>query len=242
MGKNIIRRTGIIMVLSGGIFILGAVIYSGHSEIMSRIFSGHLSAKERTPLVVIDAGHGGFDAGKIGTGGTKEKEINLQVSLKIQRNLERLGIRTEMTRTDDGGLYDETSENKKKEDMKARVDKINASGAMLAVSIHQNSFTDSRYSGAQVFYYKGSREGETLAKLIQNSLISRVQPENTRQIKENNDYYILKNSRIPVVIAECGFLSNPEEEALLMQDEYQEKIAWAVTIGILQYIELQNAG
>lgn len=188
-------------------------------------------------IVVLDSGHGGFDPGKIGITGAVEKDLNLAIALKVKRNLEHQGITVVMTRDGDYGLYNENSSSKKKEDMRARVNLINQSGAVLAVSIHQNSFTNSSYDGAQVFYYTGSAQGEQLAKSIQQSFITYVDPENHREAKANSDYYLLKNSAIPAVIAECGFLSNPDEEALLMTDEYQEKVAWAIYMGILNYMK-----
>lgn len=186
--------------------------------------------------VVIDSGHGGNDPGKVGIHGEKEKDINLAIAKKLQRNLEHQGFHVMMTRTDDNGLYSEGSENKKREDMKRRIEMMNTSGAVLAVSIHQNSFTDSRYKGAQTFYYKTSEKSRGLAQYIQESLIENADGENTRQAKENDSYYILKKSEIPAVIVECGFLSNEEEAAKLCDENYQEKLAWAIHIGIVQWL------
>ena len=172
----------------------------------------------------------------VGLHGEKEKEINLSIAKKLQRNLEHQGIRVVMTRTDDNGLYSAGSANKKREDMNRRVEMMNMPGTVLAVSIHQNSFTNSKYKGAQVFYYKTSEKSERLAKTIQQSLIENADSTNTRQAKENDSYYILKKSEIPAVIVECGFLSNEEESAKLTNEIYQEKIAWAIHIGIMRYL------
>ena len=186
-------------------------------------------------VIVLDAGHGGFDSGKVGANGSLEKEINLQITEKCKKYLEQSGYKVVMTREDDNGLYDEASSNKKREDMNARVNLMNTSEAVLAVSIHQNSYTGAACSGAQVFYYTGSESGKQLAGYIQDSIIVRVQPRNTRQIKANSDYFILKHSKVPTVIVECGFLSNTDEEQRLCDDTYQEKLAWAITMGIVQY-------
>lgn len=186
--------------------------------------------------VVIDAGHGGGDPGKVGVHGEEEKKINLQIAQKVKRNLEHQGIHAVMTREDDNGLYSAQAANKKREDMNKRINIINGSNAVLAVSIHQNSFTDSQYKGAQVFYYETSENAKAMAELIQKSLIQNADSENTRQAKANDSYYLLKKSEIPMVIIECGFLSNENEALKLSQDSYQEKLAWAVHLGIMQYI------
>lgn len=198
------------------------------------VFHG-LNGKMQT-VIVVDVGHGGYDPGKIGVSGSKEKDLNLEIALKLKRNLEHQGMTVILTRDGDYGLYSADSSNKKREDMRERVKIINQSGAVLAVSIHQNSFTDGKYSGAQVFFYKGSKEGEKLAKYIQQSFALYADETNQRQEKANSDYYLLKNSEIPMVIAECGFLSNAAEEAKLLTEEYQEKVAWAIHMGVMQYL------
>ena len=190
---------------------------------------------ENQKIIVLDAGHGGFDSGKVGVNGSLEKELNLQIAEKCKKYLEQSGYKVVMTREDDNGLYDVSSKNKKREDMNARVNIMNTSDAMLAVSIHQNSYTGAACSGAQVFYYNGSEAGKQLAGYIQDSIIVRVQPQNTRQIKANSDYFILKHTKVPTAIVECGFLSNADEERKLCDDTYQEKLAWAITMGIVQY-------
>lgn len=186
--------------------------------------------------VVVDAGHGGSDPGKVGVHNEEEKKINLAIAEKLKRNLEHQGIRVVMTRKDDDGLYTAGAPNKKREDMNRRIEIINGSGAALAVSIHQNSFTDSKYKGAQVFYYEASEDAKAMAELLQKSLIQNADGTNTRQAKANDSYYLLKKSEIPAVIIECGFLSNGEEALKLSEDSYQEKLAWAVHLGIMQYI------
>lgn len=199
------------------------------SESSGRTKSGELT-------VVIDAGHGGDDPGKIGVNQAEEKDINLAIANKLKKNLSHQGIRVVMTRENESGLYSSGSKNKKREDMNKRVEIINSANADLTVSIHQNSFTDGQYKGAQVFYYTGSEEGELLAETLQDSLIENADRENHRVAKANSDYFILKNAKVPTVIVECGFLSNAEEAQKLCDDAYQEKIAWAVHLGILRYL------
>ena len=204
-------------------------------ERLAAVFSGRTN--EEGPVVVIDAGHGGIDPGKVGTSGIPEKEINLAIAQKLQARLEAEGIRVVMTRTEDNGLYSEAAANKKREDMQARVRMIEEANPVLAVSIHQNSFPDDDCKGAQVFYYKDSEESKRLAEILQGKFPEVLKDGNTRQAKANNDYYLLRKTSCPIVIAECGFLSNPAEEALLSTAEYQEKVADVLYQGIKEYLD-----
>lgn len=182
-------------------------------------------------VVVLDAGHGGDDPGKVGINGALEKEINLQIAEKVKGLLEDKGYEVIMTREDDVMLCDGASDNKKREDMKARTDLINETKPFLAVSIHQNSYTDPGVAGAQVFYYSGSEIGETYANLLQNALLE-IDEGNNRQAKANDSYYLLKRTEVPTVIVECGFLSNLEEAQKLSEDDYQNTISNAIVHGI----------
>lgn len=186
--------------------------------------------------VVIDAGHGGIDPGKIGINGAEEKDINLQIATLVRRYLELQDVEVIMTRETDDGLYDANASNKKVQDMKRRIAIIDETAPALTVSIHQNSYPEEYVKGAQVFYYTGSTEGQKLADFLQESLVERLDPENHRQVKANDSYYLLKKTPTPIVIVECGFLSNSEEAARLCDKSYQERVAWAVHIGILQYL------
>lgn len=187
--------------------------------------------------ICIDSGHGGNDPGKIGVAGTKEKEVNLAIALKLKKSLEKQNIRVIMTRTDDRNLADANGTNEKTSDMKNRVAKMDFEQPDAVISIHQNSYTDSTAKGAQVFYYSESKEGKKLAEVLQKSLIENADPENHRMAKANTSYYILKNTSAPTVIVECGFLSNPEEERLLNTAQYQEKLVDALQKGICEYLE-----
>lgn len=186
--------------------------------------------------VVIDAGHGGDDPGKIGVNQLLEKDVNLSIALKVRQYLEAQGIRVVMTREDENGLYDSGVSNKKVQDMKRRVALIEETAPAITVSIHQNSYPEEYVHGAQVFYYENSRDGQLLAQLLQSQLVEKLDPENHRQIKANDSYYLLKKTNIPIVIVECGFLSNQTEAKLLGQEEYQDRVAWAIHMGILQYL------
>ncbi len=193
--------------------------------------------KEEGLTVVLDAGHGGTDPGKIGVNGEKEKELNLEITMLLKEKLEKQGIQVVLTRDSDGGLYDEQSNNKKVQDLQRRCELIHKTSPRCAVSIHQNSYTTPEVKGAQVFYYTNSAEGKKLAEGLQTALVEGVDPENHREAKGNTSYYLLKKTDVPLAIVECGFLSNPEEARLLATKEYQEKVAEAVCTGILKYLE-----
>lgn len=194
-------------------------------------------AKSTTPCIVIDAGHGGIDPGKIGINNALEKDINLEIALKLAEKLKDAGIKIVMTRTDDTGLYSESSTNKKVEDMQERCKLIAEAEPVFTVSIHQNSYVTEDIKGAQVFYYGQSEIGKELAETLQECLISLVDPDNHRQAKANESYYLLKKTTSPTVIVECGFLSNSEEAALLITSDYQDTLVDAIYQGIFTYLE-----
>lgn len=202
------------------------------------VTAGNVSAKQEkeTPCVVIDAGHGGWDPGKVGINGAQEKDLNLQIAFLLKQYLEAEDVKVVLTRESDEGLYDEGASNKKVQDMKRRVELIDETAPVLAVSIHQNSYQEEYVHGAQVFYYTGSTEGKELAELIQSELVEKADPENRKQIKANDSYYLLKKTGTPIVIVECGFLSNGAEAEKLCTQEYQERIAWAIHMGVMRYL------
>lgn len=191
---------------------------------------------EQKNCIVIDVGHGGFDSGKVGVNGELEKDINLQVALKLKDTLEAKGMQVVMTREDDQGLYDVDARNKKAQDLQRRCELINKENPLMTVSIHQNSYTSPQIKGAQVFYYTTSKESQTLAETVQKTLIEKVDPQNHRQAKANDSYYLLKKTESTIIIVECGFLSNPEEAQKLTDESYQQQIAEAVCDGIFQYL------
>lgn len=181
-------------------------------------------------MIVIDAGHGGFDPGKVASDGVEEKEINLAIAKQLSGYLTQGGAQVVETR-----ISDEALSQSKRDDLNKRVKIANAGNVDLFVSIHQNSFPKGSAKGAQVFYYKGSENGKRLALSIQNRLREVVDVQNTRVPKENTNYYVLKEAKIPSVIVECGFLSNLDEHDKLLSEEYRQKIAWAIYMGILDY-------
>ena len=190
-------------------------------------------AKKETILVVIDPGHGGNDPGKVSGDGVLEKDVNLEISFTLKEELEVRGVNVVMLRETDTNLTTQGATNKKSSDMKNRVAIINESNPDVLVSIHQNSYTDPSVRGPQVFYHSVSSESEIFAKHLQDKLKS-INPEYAREAKSGDDYYILNKSICPGVIVECGFLSCPEETALLTSKVYQKKIASAIADAICE--------
>ena len=220
MGKK--AELFLLLLLIAGLLMAG-------TNLQKYVASDRVETEEKK--VVLDAGHGGRDPGKIGVGEVQEKDINLKIAKKIREKLEERGIRAVMTREKDETLAPAGSANRQVEDIKKRVERIDGENALLAVSIHQNSYQDPKVRGAQVFYYQHSTEGKEAAAILQEALI-RMDPEHPREAKANGTYYLLRRTQTPTVIVECGFLSNPEEAKLLASEEYQEKIAEAVAEGI----------
>lgn len=188
-------------------------------------------------VVVIDAGHGGADPGKVGINQALEKDVNLAIAKLVEEKLRSEGVTVVMTRGTDQQLGDAEGGSQKAADMRERCRIINESGAACAVSIHQNSYTDPSASGAQVFYYETSAEAQSFAAMMQEKLAEALDPDNHRECKGNTTYYVLKKTSIPIIIVECGFLSNPEEADLLLTADYQERVAQAVCGGILEYLD-----
>ncbi|MDI9510192.1 MAG: N-acetylmuramoyl-L-alanine amidase [Clostridiales bacterium] len=190
--------------------------------------------------IVIDPGHGGRDPGKVGVNQALEKDINLAIALRLRDLLEQNDINVILTRTEDVGLYSESDSNKKRVDLNKRIEIINTSDALFAISIHQNSFSGESVKGAQVFYHAESDQGKLLALTLQEQIKETINDGNHRKAKSNTSYYMLKHTSCPLVIVECGYLSNRRESELLIQEEYQEKMAWAIHLGILEYINKTN--
>ena len=225
------RRMGLLMA---GLVLVAAVVCGrngGVREAASKQ-ANHTDSRR----VIIDAGHGGDDPGKIGVDGVQEKDLNLKMALALRDLLEQQDVEVLMTREDAGGLYDERTSNKKVQDMRRRCELINREKPACVISIHQNSYHEESIHGAQVFYYKTSKESGELAKILQKELVRVVEPTNHRQAKANDTYYLLKKTEAPTVIVECGFLSNWDECAKLQNEEYQAKLVWAIQMGVLKYL------
>lgn len=210
----------------------GLIICSRH--LTKYVLTDKVETKKNT--VVIDAGHGGSDPGKVGVNDALEKDINLEIARKLKKLLEKKGIHVIMTRKEDKALGGGQRGSQKVQDMRERVKLINKNKPELAVSIHQNSFHQADVHGAQVFYFKHSAEGEKYAGIMQEVLRT-VDQGNTKQPKADDTYYLLKKTETPIIIIECGFLSNPEEAEKLTTKEYQKEMAQAIADGITACLE-----
>ena len=218
-----------------GVFVLvfGFAFISDKKEIVPTVT---LPVSGKT--IVIDAGHGKPDEGAQSNSGTTEAETNLKIALKLQNLLEQSGSSVILTRSDENEIYDldaKTLKQKKISDIHNRVKIGNESSADIFVSIHLNKIPQQQYDGWQTFYNAESAEGQKLAVSIQNNLNDAIQKENNRVAKTIDNVYIIKHVEIPTTIVECGFLSNPDEEKLLLEDEYQNRLAWGIYNGIIDY-------
>lgn len=207
---------------------LTARSYADIAEITRETFSFAVNQR----VVLIDAGHGGWDPGKLGTVGEDEKDINLKIADNLQTYLENSGGVVLLTRNNDEALG-----NRKRDDLFKRKELGNTSRADVVVSIHQNAYPSRSVKGSQVFYFKTSDKSKVLAECIQKRLNTFADIGNRRIAKENGDYYMLKQTNAPAVIVECGFLSNRSDEKRLNTQQYQEKVAWAIYTGIEDYFE-----
>lgn len=227
----IMKRNYFNLIFLCTILIICRILSPGGIEVIKSM----INPANQEIIVVIDAGHGGFDPGKIGVNKVLEKDINLSISLKLKALLEQDNIKVIMTREDDKGLYNANDRDKKRTDMQRRVSIINSSKASIAVSIHQNSFSQESSKGAQVFYHQRSEKGKILAEILQEQLKETIGDGNHRIAKGNGSYYMLRNTNCPLVIVECGFLSNWREANLLKQEDYQQTVAKGIYLGILKY-------
>ena len=221
-----------IMELLFALAVLAGLLFAGDKV---RTYVSVQQENVRRNLVVLDPGHGGKDPGKVGADKELEKDINLAISLKVREKLEEDGMEVVMTREEDVMLSDGDADNKKLEDLNSRIGIINEQQPAIAVSIHQNSYSDPAVRGAQVFYFTHSDKGKQAAEALQKELLEFDQ-ENTRDIKANDTYYLLKKTEVPTVIVECGFLSCPGEAELLTDEAYQEELAGAIAKGIESWV------
>lgn len=225
---KVIKLRTILIVIA---FILSCVLVSVGIAVAT-----NKESPKPTYTIVVDAGHGGRDDGCSGKNGTKESEINLKIAKVLKNNLETLGIRVVMTRSDGNGLYSSNATNFKQSDMDKRMEIIRSAKPDMVISIHQNSYTDESLRGAQAFYQENDETSKGFAESIQSQLINIL---NTPRLESNKgDYYILKESELPAVIVECGYLTNAEEEKLLNTEDYQNKVAYAIMCGVVKYFEL----
>lgn len=235
LGDRMKVKTIYLMILAVIMITFCLVMYSAFSNITARTAADSL---EQQPMIVIDAGHGGEDGGAE-VDGVLEKDINLSIAGKLSEILRLCGCRVTEIRDEDISVYDsdaQTLREKKVSDLKRRVEIANESDNNILVSIHQNKFDNSAYSGAQLFYSSNHDDSRVLAESIRGAITSLLQKDNTRELKPaGSDIYLLDHTEVPAVIVECGFLSNQEERSKLMDDDYQNEMAYAVAMGVLEY-------
>ncbi len=224
-----------LLILAG--FLIGA--FAGSKAIT--VLSESAPVTNRA-CVIIDAGHGGEDGGATSCTGVLESKINLEIALKLDDLMHFLGVDTHMIRTTDRSIYTQgdTIATKKISDIKERVKIVNETKDALLISIHQNQFSDSRYKGAQVFYAPTDKSN-SLAKEFQTQLIQSLNPGSKRQIKNTDGIYLMQHINCPGVLIECGFLSNPEEEAMLRDNTYQKKICVVIASVTSRYLNNREA-
>ena len=222
-----LRKRTILIALCIILCVVGVVVY----------FTAIRSTFQPKPqyTIVIDAGHGGRDGGAVGSTGVTESELNLEFSLKLKEMCEDYGFKVVLTRKDMNGLYSIFASNKKKSEMKKRQEIIEKAKPDVVVSIHMNSFSFSS-SGAQCFYASGNESGQALATSVQQALSTEI--EHTGLAAKVGDFYVLNCTDYASVLVECGFLSNPEEERKLCDEEYQSNFCRTILYGILDYFEM----
>ena len=222
-----------LIVIIVGVFTFEYQLAKTERETM-RVTATPVSSK----VVIVDAGHGTPDEGAESSNGITEAQINLKIALKLQNLLEQSGCTVILTRSDDNGIYDldkNTIKEKKISDIKNRVKIGNESSADMFISIHLNKISESQYYGWQCFYKNNDENSKRLANTLQATLNETIEKTNDRVALPIKDIYIVEHVEIPISIVECGFLSNPEEEKQLQEDEYQNKLAWGIYNGIINY-------
>ncbi len=191
-------------------------------------------------VVVLDAGHGDFDPGAVARDGSEEKDVNLAITLKLRDIFEANGFAVAMTRTDDITMADEDASSvsaRKKTDTRNRVALAESFSDAVLISIHQNAFADASQHGTQMFYGTCSEDSKRLAQSLMDSVVTHVQPDNTRPLKKGTDsIYILVHTHTPTVLVECGFITNDGERARLRDETYQRQLAYAIFLGYLDYL------
>ena len=228
------RITLVLTCVLVGIFTF--MLQATKTEVIETVPTVTLPVSGKT--IVVDAGHGVPDEGAESSEGTTEAETNLAIALKLQNLLESSGCTVILTRSDENAIYDidsKTLRQKKISDIRIRVKIGNESQADAFVSIHLNKIPQQQYSGWQCFYKDGNEQGRNLAVSIQENLNNEIQKENNRVAHAIDNVYIIKHVELPTTIVECGFLSNPDEEKQLLNDEYQNKLAWGIYNGIINY-------
>ena len=216
--------------IGGYCVILALALLGVHLGNRAVFVMAQITPVPRAHTIVIDPGHGGVDGGAVSCTGAPESQINLEISLRLRDLLTFLGHSVRMIRTTDSSVATEgeTIAAKKMSDLRERVRIIRDTENPILLSIHQNTFPDGKYSGAQVFY-AGTEGSQDLAKALQTAFVTHLNPGSRRQEKKSSSVYLMEHISCPGVLIECGFLSNPEEEGRLRSPDYQKKICAVIT-------------
>ena len=229
----------IIVAKKKTVFIVFLIIVLAAAGIGVGVTAHAVSSPVSRPVIVIDAGHGGYDNGVVAKNGLTEQDFNLSVTRLLKGELQKAGFKVVLTRKNKDGLYDKNAENLKKSDMLKRKEIIQKSNCNMVISIHANKFPDTARRGAQVFFDGSSSDGRLLAGSIQETLNVLNGANVGREFAEQaGDYFMLKCAPVPSVIVECGFLSNLEDAELLCTEAYQKELARVICAGILEYFSL----
>lgn len=235
-GKKVYTLLVIVLILCCAAFlVLSYVSYNKIGKMASTLVS------VQQPTIVLDPGHGGEDGGAASKSGLQEKDINLAISLNLQKMLTSSGFTVVMTRDSDSSIGDKhlaTIRERKVSDLHNRLKIIEEQKNCIFISIHQNHFSDSKYYGSQIFYSKNNDQSKLLAENMQTQIVQLLQPQNKREIKPaGNTIYLLWNTNVPAVIVECGFLSNEAEAKKLSEPLYQRQMAFSIYNGLLNYLQ-----
>lgn len=197
-------------------------------------------ARELPPVIVLDAGHGGMDSGAVGVDNLLEKDVNLDIVMNLRDMLTAGGFEVVLTRDTDTSIHDKSAKGtraQKVSDMNNRLKIINQQENTIFLSVHQNKFPEASAHGAQMFYSEANESNERLAQFMQKSFVNQLQPENTREIKPSGtELFLTHNAKGVSLMVECGFISNPEEGALLATEEYRSKVAFTIYAGLCEFL------
>lgn len=222
-------------------FLISIAYYSINSNNLNTIYTS--STPISNHVIILDAGHGSPDGGAVASDGTIESELNLKIVLKLQSLLESSNCTVILTRSDENGIYEVNNKsirNQKVSDMQNRALIANQSNAEIFVSIHMNKLPQEQYDGWQTFYKNEDEDSIKLADSIQQNLNYFIDKTNNRKIKSIKNIFLTRKVEIPLVIVECGFLSNAKETELLKTDNYQELLSWSIYSGIMDYFSNCN--
>lgn len=233
-----IEKKSIIAIITAFLIILSAMLYLTFMANFSAAEASSMPITQKT--VIVDAGHGGDDGGAIGIDGTVEKDINLDIALKLEKILKFYGFNVIMTRTQDVMTCDDGLDSLRKRkisDIHNRFELMRKNPDAIFISVHQNKFEDSSQHGTQVFYSGNDERSKELAEAIQTSVTLTLQQKNDRVVKKSGSgIYLLYHAKIPAVLVECGFISNSDEVKKLKDESYRMKLAILIADGLLKYL------